>query len=150
MSFSRIRWFHALRRLLDENCVVLNAFGRHLPFELAIGANGMVWLNAASAQRIVVISQGILSSERMTDAQTVRMVGELLHSLGDDSEVDDRLDESLSVAASTSTSRTPAAATDKSARGGSRSKPAAASARSARTRDEDMAVDDRDDGLDES
>lgn len=51
--------------LLDENCAVLRTIARHVPFELAIGQNGQVWVNAASSSHIIGVSQCILTTEHL-------------------------------------------------------------------------------------
>ena len=38
------------RRLLDAQCAVLAAAGAAIPFEVAVGVNGMVWVQAAAGE----------------------------------------------------------------------------------------------------
>jgi hypothetical protein len=47
-------------RLLDDECTVLKCLGAHVPFELAIGANGQVWIKSGSPMHTVLISNAIL------------------------------------------------------------------------------------------
>jgi len=65
------------RTLLDENCLVLKSLGRHIPFELAIGANGIIWINSGSPLHTVLITNAILNSERMSDRLIQDMVAKL-------------------------------------------------------------------------
>lgn len=69
------------RELLDERCVVLRALGRHVPFELAIGCNGRVWVNSGSTMHTVVVTNAILNSEGMAPAAVRTMVGKLAGAL---------------------------------------------------------------------
>ena len=69
------------RRLLCPRNVVLNALGRHLAYEVAIGANGMVWVDSASAQVSILICNAILNSEVLPDEQTDAMVERLVSGL---------------------------------------------------------------------
>lgn len=63
--------------LLDENCVVLQALGRLVPFEIAVGMNGRVWINSASRRHTILISNCILNSEFLQRNQTKAMVAKL-------------------------------------------------------------------------
>lgn len=65
------------RALLDERCYVLRCLGRQLPFELAIGANGRVWVDSQSPRHTVVIVNCILNSEGMSRARVKVMVQKL-------------------------------------------------------------------------
>jgi exosome complex component RRP40 len=65
------------RDLLDERCYVLRCLGRYLPFELAIGANGRVWINSESPRHTVVVVNCILNSEGMSRSRTKMMVQKL-------------------------------------------------------------------------
>ncbi len=73
-----LEWSH---RLLDENCFVLQCLGKKIPFELAIGMNGRVWVNAHSPIHIILISNAILNSERMTNSVIQMMVQKLFETI---------------------------------------------------------------------
>jgi len=64
--------------LLDEDCHVLRVLGKFLPFELAIGANGMVWVNSTSAKNTVVISNMILASEFASNAAVEKLISQVM------------------------------------------------------------------------
>ena len=65
------------RELLHPSCAVLNHLGRHLPFEIAVGLNGRVWINSFSVARINLITKAILQSECISDDQIKSLVEEL-------------------------------------------------------------------------
>mmetsp|Transcript_8699 Transcript_8699/g.11465 ORF Transcript_8699/g.11465 Transcript_8699/m.11465 type:complete len:272 (+) Transcript_8699:188-1003(+) len=67
--------------LLQPNCAVLNLLGRHLPFEIAIGMNGGIWVNSGSPVHTIVICNAILNSEGMTDDEKEAMVERLISTL---------------------------------------------------------------------
>ena len=60
---------------------VLKCVARHVPFEVAVGANGKVWLNAASPLIVILVSNAILNSEHMDRRQTDNMVTKLMSTL---------------------------------------------------------------------
>ncbi len=53
------------RALLEDDSLVLNALGRHFPFEIAIGANGRVWINSGTPMHSVILSNVIIKSETL-------------------------------------------------------------------------------------
>ncbi len=65
-------------RLLDDNCTVLRCLGRALPFELAIGVNGLVWVHSAGVTQTIVISNAILNSHQMPPHLVEMMVNKLV------------------------------------------------------------------------
>lgn len=64
--------------LLDPDHVVLNALGKRLPFELAVGLNGQFWVNAAQPSHVIVVTNAILNSEFLPPAAAASMVESLL------------------------------------------------------------------------
>ncbi|RHY32844.1 hypothetical protein DYB32_002172 [Aphanomyces invadans] len=71
-----------LDALIQDDCIVLEALGRAIPFELAVGMNGVVWLNSKSNQDTILIANAILNSEGLTAAQSEAMVVKLLQEHG--------------------------------------------------------------------
>jgi len=69
------------RDLLDEDCYVLSCVGRHIPFELAIGVNGRVWINAANHLHIILITNAILNSEGRSKEYITTMVQKIMQAL---------------------------------------------------------------------
>jgi len=64
--------------LVSPDCAVLLALGAAIPFEVAVGANGFVWVRAGSARHTIVVTNAILNSEFLDDAHTLAMVRLLL------------------------------------------------------------------------
>eukprot|EP00808_Paulinella_micropora_P022404 g74686.t1 len=69
------------RKLLAEDCPVLHALGAHVPFEIAVGYNGFVWVNSGSPVTTVLITNCIINSETLNEPSTKRMVDKLVASL---------------------------------------------------------------------
>ncbi|KAH1097643.1 hypothetical protein J1N35_014564 [Gossypium stocksii] len=70
------------RKLLSSpTCPVLEALGKKLSFEIAVGLNGRVWVNAASPDTIVVVANAIMNSESLSGAQQIIMVDHLLQNI---------------------------------------------------------------------
>ena len=69
---------HFSRTLLSRPpCPVLEALARHLQYEVAVGLNGRVWVNADSPTKIILVTNAISNSEFLTPAQTETLVAKL-------------------------------------------------------------------------
>ncbi|KAJ1995377.1 exosome non-catalytic core subunit rrp40 [Coemansia spiralis] len=66
------------RRLIDSKAPVLNALGSGIPFEVAVGLNGRVWINTEAPATTVLIANAIKNSEFLDAKQCRQMVKELL------------------------------------------------------------------------
>ncbi|KMZ69576.1 Exosome complex exonuclease RRP40 [Zostera marina] len=64
--------------LSSPTCPVLDALGKKLSFELAVGLNGRVWVDASSPEAVVLVSNSIMNSEFLSDTQQKIMVKTLL------------------------------------------------------------------------
>ncbi|KAK1281013.1 hypothetical protein QJS04_geneDACA002840 [Acorus gramineus] len=67
--------------LSSPTCPVLEALGKKLSFEIAIGLNGRVWVNAPSPAAVILVSNAIVSSETLTGVQQKIMVDKLMQRL---------------------------------------------------------------------
>lgn len=67
------------RALLSRpTCPVLDALGKRLSFEIAVGLNGRVWVNAPSVSTIILVSNAIMNAEFLSATQQQSMVQKLL------------------------------------------------------------------------
>lgn len=57
---------------------MLAALGAAVPFEMAVGANGVVWVKAGSARDTVVVASAIKDSEFLDAAAATSLVARLL------------------------------------------------------------------------
>lgn len=67
--------------LSTPTCPVLDALGKKLSFEIAVGLNGRVWVNASSPETVIIVSNAIMRSESLSGAQQRIMVEKLLQRL---------------------------------------------------------------------
>ena len=65
------------RQLLRPDAPVLRCLGECVPFELAIGHNGRVWVNASTPPHTIFISNAITNSELLSAEQVELMVQRL-------------------------------------------------------------------------
>ncbi|XP_020218155.1 putative exosome complex component rrp40 isoform X1 [Cajanus cajan] len=67
--------------LSSPTCPVLDALGKKLSFEIAVGLNGRVWVNAASPPTTIIVANAIMNSETLSGAQQRIMVEKLLQKI---------------------------------------------------------------------
>ncbi len=68
---------HLVRKLLSADCVLLTSLGDRLPFEIAVGMNGRVWVRARSARDTICVANAIAAAEYMTNEEIKKMVAKL-------------------------------------------------------------------------
>ncbi|XP_028065974.1 exosome complex component rrp40-like [Camellia sinensis] len=64
--------------LSSPTCPVLEGLGKKLSFEIAVGLNGRVWVNAEAPSTVILISNAIMNSESLSGVQQKIMVEKLL------------------------------------------------------------------------
>ncbi|XP_010542170.1 PREDICTED: putative exosome complex component rrp40, partial [Tarenaya hassleriana] len=64
--------------LSSPTCPVLETLGKKLSFEIAVGLNGRVWVNAASPRAVIIVANAIMNSELLSGTQQRIMVEKLL------------------------------------------------------------------------
>ncbi|TMX03686.1 uncharacterized protein [Solanum lycopersicum] len=64
--------------LSSPTCPVLEGLGKKLAFEIAVGLNGRVWVNAEHQSSIILAANAIMNSESLTSVQQKIMVEKLL------------------------------------------------------------------------
>jgi len=66
------------KTLLKPDCVVLNTLGKKIPFEVAVGMNGAIWVKAATAINTIIVRNAIFNSAVLDDIQTEAMIEALV------------------------------------------------------------------------
>lgn len=69
------------RDLMAEDAYVLAVIGKFLPFELAIGLNGRVWINSAAPLHTILIANAIINSEGRSKEHVTAMVQKIMQAL---------------------------------------------------------------------
>uniref|UniRef100_A0A1I7T8Q0 KH_dom_type_1 domain-containing protein n=1 Tax=Caenorhabditis tropicalis TaxID=1561998 RepID=A0A1I7T8Q0_9PELO len=63
------------RRLINPSCQILQTMGKFFKFEITVGMNGRIWINAATADDIIKIHDVITKSELVkTDDELISLV----------------------------------------------------------------------------
>ncbi|XP_010447426.1 PREDICTED: putative exosome complex component rrp40 [Camelina sativa] len=69
--------------LSSPTCPVIEALGKKLSFEIAVGLNGRVWVNAAAPRTVIIVSNAMMNSESLSGTQQRIMVEKLLAKISD-------------------------------------------------------------------
>jgi exosome complex component RRP40 len=86
------------RQLLSPTCLVLEELSK-LPFEVAVGVNGFLWIHAARPEYTILVRNAILNSQVLTEEQIRGMVRSLMETVSqqlqqnDDEDDDDDSDD---------------------------------------------------------
>ncbi|KAL7222853.1 hypothetical protein ACSBR1_024530 [Camellia fascicularis] len=64
--------------LSSPTCPVLEGLAKKLSFEIAVGLNGRVWVNAEAPSTVILVSNAIMNSESLSGVQQKIMVEKLL------------------------------------------------------------------------
>lgn len=67
--------------MLSPKFILLKTLGKSLPYEIAVGMNGRIWLKGRSTSETIAIANAICSSEYMTDEQVKPKVNKLIDAL---------------------------------------------------------------------
>lgn len=60
-------------QLLDVENPLLRTLGKKFPFEIAIGMNGKVWINAKKAKDVLNLMNALLAAEHQSDKQIIQL-----------------------------------------------------------------------------
>eukprot|EP01126_Amoeba_proteus_P041394 TRINITY_DN444_c0_g1_i4.p1 TRINITY_DN444_c0_g1~~TRINITY_DN444_c0_g1_i4.p1 ORF type:complete len:165 (-),score=26.12 TRINITY_DN444_c0_g1_i4:94-588(-) len=66
------------RDCLAEDSVILNSLGQHLPYEVAVGINGRIWVKSTNVINTILVSNCILNSQHLPTEQIHEMVQTLI------------------------------------------------------------------------
>jgi len=70
-----------LYRILSTQSGVLQRLGKSLPFEIAVGMNGRIWVNGRSTEETLALAHAVSGAELLNKGQVKEMVRKLSDSL---------------------------------------------------------------------
>ena len=62
------------RQLLTRDCAVLKFLGKKIPYEIAVGLNGRVWINSQTHKHTMLVAEVIRNSEILSEDRIEKMV----------------------------------------------------------------------------
>merc|ERR1712029_211404 len=72
---------NTVRKLLSKECVLLQTLGKQIPFEIAVGTNGRIWIRGKSVSDTICIANAIEVSEHMSNQEITRMSQKLVDNM---------------------------------------------------------------------
>ncbi|ELU16219.1 hypothetical protein CAPTEDRAFT_131167 [Capitella teleta] len=70
-----------IRKILSPDCVLLKTLGNSLPYEIAIGMNGKIWIKGRTTKETIALTNAIACAEYMNNEQISLMCRKLVNSL---------------------------------------------------------------------
>merc|ERR1712241_349314 len=67
-----------VRKLLSKSCVLLTTLGKHIPYEIAVGMNGRIWIRGKKVRDTICLAYAISVAEHMTNDEIIRMSNKLV------------------------------------------------------------------------
>jgi len=67
-----------MNRLLDRSSLLLTTLGEYFAYEISVGMNGRVWVNASTPQEIIKIVNCIKNSEYVSSENIKSMVKQIV------------------------------------------------------------------------
>lgn len=64
---------HLVRRILNKDCPLLELLANEIPFEVAVGMNGKIWIQANSTRETIAVGNALLATEYKTDDNLKKM-----------------------------------------------------------------------------
>ena len=65
-------------RLLNPDCTLLKSLGKGIPFEIAVGLNGRIWIKAKSVNQTLALARAISLSEHMNKEEMNKLCRQFL------------------------------------------------------------------------
>ena len=56
---------------------ILSSIGKRVPFEIAIGMNGRIWINSSSTENTIFVYNAIKNSENLDEDKCINLIGSL-------------------------------------------------------------------------
>lgn len=78
---------NCVRKITSKECILVKTLGKHLPFEIASGINGRIWVKAASVKNTITVCNAISNSEFMTNDQMKLMIKSFVDSTREEADI---------------------------------------------------------------
>ena len=66
------------KQLLARDCAILKYLGKKIPYEIAVGLNGRVWINSQTTKHTVLVANTIKLSENLPDNKIEELVTQMI------------------------------------------------------------------------
>lgn len=70
-----------VRKILNPECQLLKILGCKIPYDIAVGMNGKIWLRAKSIKETIAVGNAILAAELLTGEEIIPMCDDAVNAL---------------------------------------------------------------------
>ncbi|GFG37079.1 hypothetical protein Cfor_05753 [Coptotermes formosanus] len=70
-----------IRKILNPKCTLLKLFGSEIPYDVAVGMNGKIWLKTKSIKESIGIGSAILAAEHLPNEEIIGMCNRVINNL---------------------------------------------------------------------
>jgi len=70
-----------IRKILNPQCTLLKLLGIKIPYDVALGMNGKIWLKTKSIKETIGIGHAILAAEHLSNEEIIPMCKDVINSL---------------------------------------------------------------------
>lgn len=70
-----------IRKILNPKCILLKLLGSEIPYDVAVGMNGKIWLKTKSTKEAIGIGNAILAAEHLTNEAIISMCDDVINNL---------------------------------------------------------------------
>lgn len=68
-----------IRKTLNSKCPLLKCLGKEVPFEIAVGMNGKVWIKTKNCKSTIALASAILQSEHAPYDEMIRLIDNIFN-----------------------------------------------------------------------
>jgi len=70
-----------IRKILNPQLTLLKLLGNKIPYDVAVGMNGKIWLKTKSIKETIGIGNAILAAEYLTNEEIIHLFNDVINSL---------------------------------------------------------------------
>lgn len=70
-----------IRKILNPKCRLLKILGSEIPYDIAVGMNGKLWLKTKSIKETIAVGNAILTAEHLPDDEIASMCDDVINAL---------------------------------------------------------------------
>lgn len=70
-----------IRKILNQKCQLLKILGSEIPYDIAVGMNGKVWLKTRSIKETIAVGNAILAAEHLPDNEMPSMCDDIINAV---------------------------------------------------------------------
>lgn len=70
-----------IRKILNPKCQLLKILGHEIPYDIAVGMNGKIWLKTRSIKETIAVGNAILAAEHLPDNEIASVCDDIINAM---------------------------------------------------------------------